>query len=140
MSRRATGLVGLTALAIAVILVIALRTDRSPNTSAAPTAQATVEATVEPTVEPSTPAVPDPAKAAARARALAKLAKKAKAQALLVKLFQEKGCWNGEAPPGVVPTHALVTLPGAEPALVAADVGYSIWLEGDPGELHAFCP
>jgi hypothetical protein len=136
MSRRATGLVGLTALAIAVILVIALRTDRSPNTSAAPTAQATVEATVE----PSTTAVPDPAKAAARARALAKLAKKAKAQALLVKLFQEKGCWNGEAPPGVVPTHALVTLPGAEPALVAADVGYSIWLEGDPGELHGFCP
>ena len=135
MSRRAAGLVGLTALVIAVILVIALTSERSPSTSATPTAELTAESTAG----PSTPAPMDPARAAARARALANLARKAKAQARLVRLFQQNHCWQGEAPAGVVPTHALVTLPGAQPALVDADVGYGIWLDGDPGELHGFC-
>ncbi|MDX6371240.1 MAG: hypothetical protein QOD98_228 [Nocardioidaceae bacterium] len=136
MTRRAAGLVGLTALAVALILVIALTTDRSPSGSATPTS----EVSDEPTAEPSTPALPDPAKAAVQARALAKLAKQAKAQARIVRLFKQGGCWQAEAPAGAEPTHALVTLPGEQPAMVAADVGYGIWLDGDPGQLHAFCP
>ena len=85
------------------------------------------------TVAPATPTV-DPA---AQSRAKARLAEKA---ARTVQLFSRDGCWNGEAPTGAVPTHALVTLPGRQPTLVAADVGYGIWLDGDPGQLHGFCP
>ena len=135
MSRRATGLVGLTALAIAVVLVVALTINRSASTSAAPTS----EMTAQPVMEPSTPAPLDAAKAAARARALAKLARKAKAEARVIQLFTKNHCWQGQAPAGMVPAHALVTLPGAMPALVDADVGYGIWLDGDPGQLHGFC-
>ena len=48
-------------------------------------------------------------------------------------------CWSGAAPAGVEPTHAVVTLPGRAARLVRAEVGYGIWLEDDPGVLHAFC-
>src|SRR6476661_1830785 len=48
-------------------------------------------------------------------------------------------CWSGEAPTGVEPAHAVVTRPGQQPRLVRAEVGYGIWLDHDPGVLHAFC-
>jgi hypothetical protein len=117
----------------------ALSSDRSPNTSAAPRPEQTPELTVEPTAHAATLAPVDAARAAKRARALAKLAKKAKVDARIIQLFTRNHCWQGEAPAGVVPGHAVVTLPGAMPALVPADVGYGIWIDGDPGELHAFC-
>ena len=57
------------------------------------------------------------------------------------RLVEEHGCWTGEAPPDApVPGHAVVTLPGQRPRLAHADVGFGIWLDGDPGTLHAFCP
>jgi hypothetical protein len=131
MSRRATVLVGLTALAVAVILVVALTTGGKPAPSAEPTPQPdpTTLAPVTPTVDP-----------AVQSRAEARQAAKAARTARTSRLFRHHGCWNGEAPAGVVPTHALVTLPGEQPALVAADVGYGIWLDGDTGQLHGFCP
>jgi hypothetical protein len=48
-------------------------------------------------------------------------------------------CWSGAAPAGVEPTHAVVTLPGQVARRVPAGVGYGIWLDHDPGVLHAFC-
>ena len=126
-----TGWVCLWALAAAIVLVVALHDD--------PTASRPAEAApAEPVPTVPAPAAPSPS--AQRDKALQKLAKKAKTQALVVKLFQKHRCWKGEAPAGIVPAHALVTLPGQPPAVVAADVGYGIWLDGDPGELHGFCP
>ena len=56
-------------------------------------------------------------------------------------LLAEHLCWTGAAPAGSAsPTRAVVTLPGRRPALVAAEVGYGIWLDGDPGVVHGFCP
>jgi hypothetical protein len=56
-------------------------------------------------------------------------------------LVADHGCWTGAAPdPTVIPGSAVVTLPGREPALVPADIGFEIWLEGRPGTVHAFCP
>ncbi len=56
-------------------------------------------------------------------------------------LIAAHDCWSGDAPdPTVIPGKAVVTLPGAEPALLPADVGFEIWLEGRPGTVHAFCP
>jgi hypothetical protein len=55
------------------------------------------------------------------------------------RLVERRDCWTGEAPAGVVPGHAVVTLPGERAALVPAEVGFGIWLDGDPGRLHAFC-
>lgn len=57
----------------------------------------------------------------------------------VVSLMEANGCWSGAAPEGVSPTKAVVTLPGQRPRLVAADVGFGIWLEHDPGILHGFC-
>ena len=55
-------------------------------------------------------------------------------------LLQTNDCWHGQAPAGVdVPGHAIVTLPGQAPRLVRSQVGFDIWLEGRPGQLHAFC-
>lgn len=48
-------------------------------------------------------------------------------------------CWTGAAPADVVPRRAVVTLPGHRSAVVDAEVGFEIWLEDAPGELHAFC-
>ena len=48
-------------------------------------------------------------------------------------------CWTGAAPAGVEPTHAVVTMPGQVARRVRAEVGYGIWLDHDPGVLHAFC-
>lgn len=56
-------------------------------------------------------------------------------------LLAEHRCWTGAAPVGsAAPTRAVVTLPGRAPALVAAEVGYGVWLDGDPGVVHGFCP
>ena len=58
-------------------------------------------------------------------------------------LMSTHHCWAGEAPldrRGVVPGHAVFTLPGAEPRLGDSRVGFDIWLEGKPGRLHGFCP
>jgi hypothetical protein len=130
MSRRAAGLAGLTALAAAVILIVALTTGgNAPSAEPPSQPQPTKLAPAPPTVDP-----------AAQSRAQARLAAKAAQAARTVRLFRQHGCWSGEAPAGAVPTHALVTLPGEQPALVAADVGYGIWLDGDAGQLHGFCP
>jgi hypothetical protein len=133
MSPRATGLVGLTALAVAVILVIAMTTDGKTGSAAEPASEPTSASAKS---APVAPAV-DPV---VQSRAKARLAEKAARAALIIRLFRQNGCWNGDAPAGAVPTHALVTLPGKGPVLVAADVGFGIWQDGDPGELHAFCP
>jgi hypothetical protein len=56
-------------------------------------------------------------------------------------LLRRHDCWSGAAPTGAPePDHAVVTLPDQRPRLVAADVGFGIWLAGDPGVLHGFCP
>jgi hypothetical protein len=132
MGRRATATVGLTALAAAIVLVVAMTTVWRAPTAAGPAP--------EPTHDATTSASVDPAQLAAEARAQARLARKAKAAAAMAKLFADNGCWEGEAPADVTPTHALVTLPGELPTLVSADVGYGIWLDGDAGQLHGFCP
>ncbi len=125
MSQRAAGLVVLTVIAVAVILVVALATGGMTSPSADPRLVPTTLAPATPTVDP-----------AVQSRAEARAAKAARAD----RLFRLNGCWSGEAPAGVVPTRALVTLPGKQPALVAVDVGYGIWLDGDAGQLHGFCP
>lgn len=55
------------------------------------------------------------------------------------RIVERHDCWSGAAPAGVEPTHAVVTLPGQVARRVPADVGYGIWLDHDPGVLHAFC-
>ena len=47
----------------------------------------------------------------------------------------EHGCWSGDAPPGSLPQHAVVTLPGREPTYASADVGFA-----DPGPASTVCP
>ena len=57
------------------------------------------------------------------------------------RLLEAHGCWTDAAPAGAPePRHAVVSRPGGRPKLVAADVGYGIWLEGEAGVLHGFCP
>ena len=58
----------------------------------------------------------------------------------VTRLVDRHDCWTGAGPEGVIPGHAVVTLPGERAALVPAEVGFGIWLDGDPGHLHAFCP
>lgn len=59
----------------------------------------------------------------------------------VARLLARHGCWTGPAPAGSpAPGHAVVTLPGARARLVAADVGFAIWLEHAPGTVHGFCP
>lgn len=48
-------------------------------------------------------------------------------------------CWSGAAPAGAEPHHAVVTRPGGRARVVAARVGFGIWLGDAPGVLHAFC-
>ena len=126
MSQRATVLVVLTALAVTVILVVALATGATTFPSAEPRPQP------DPTTLP--PATPTDGPADQSRAELRRAAKAARADRLFY------GCWNGDAPAGAMPTHALVTLPGKQPALVAADIGYGIWMDGAAGQLHGFCP
>lgn len=56
-----------------------------------------------------------------------------------VELAEGARCWTGEAPEGVEPRHAVVSLPGKGAEVVPAKVGLAIWLDGAPGTLHAFC-
>lgn len=61
--------------------------------------------------------------------------------ARVAELLAAHGCWSGRAPAGApAPTRAVVSGPGGGLALVAADVGLGIWLDGDPGVVHEFCP
>lgn len=56
-------------------------------------------------------------------------------------LVSRHHCWSGESPPGAPDaTRAIVTLPDDRTRVVPADTGFGIWLEGDPGVVHAFCP
>lgn len=65
----------------------------------------------------------------------------AQGAARVSRLLSKHGCWTGEAPGGAPePRHAVVTAPGGRPRLVDAGVGFGIWLEGEPGVLHGFCP
>lgn len=132
MQRRVTGWVCLLALVAAIVLVVALQKDPTLPRAAAP---------ADPTGTPST-AVPshDPAQRAERKARQQRQREQARIAAHTQELLTDHGCWSGQAPAGAVPGHAVVTLPGAEPTLVPADVGYGIWLDGDPGELHGFCP
>ena len=130
MSRRTAGQVGLAALVAAVVLLIAVTGGRTapaaePRSQPDPTELAPASPTVDPAVQ---------------RRAEARQARAAARAARTMRLFRRHGCWTGDAAAGAVPTHALVTLPGKQPALVEADVGFGIWLDGDPGVLHAFCP
>jgi len=128
------GLLGLAALAVAVILVITLTAGGTTGPSAGPSSQ------MHPAdLQPATPTVDPAVQSRTQARLAAKAARAARA-ARTERLFRQHGCWNGEAPAGAVPTHALVTLPGKRAALVSADVGYGIWLDGHTGQLHGFCP
>jgi hypothetical protein len=59
----------------------------------------------------------------------------------VARLLALHDCWSASAPADApIPDHAVVTLPDQRPRLVAADVGYGIWLDGDAGVLHGFCP
>lgn len=128
MSRRVTALVGLSALGLALVLVIALTTDWTTSSTA----------TAGPTSDPGAPVTS--ATPTARAKPTKAQRRAVRRSAATRTLLEDNGCWVGEAPDGAAPTHAVVTLPGAGPALVAADVGFGIWLEGEPGVLHGFCP
>jgi hypothetical protein len=64
-------------------------------------------------------------------------------------LIRENGCWTDEAPAGVVPSRAVVQLPGQDVRLVPAAIGFELWLGPDgvagsgderAGVLLAFCP
>ena len=55
-------------------------------------------------------------------------------------LVDRNACWTGSAPSGVEPTRAVVTLPHERPRVVRAATGFRIWLEDEPGTVHAFCP
>jgi hypothetical protein len=55
------------------------------------------------------------------------------------RLMERHSCWSGEGPPGVIPGRAIVSAPGGRAEVVPADVGFGIWLDGEPGSLHAFC-
>jgi hypothetical protein len=56
------------------------------------------------------------------------------------RLIERHRCWAGEAPTGApTPAHAVVTPPGGSARVVPAEVGFGIWLDDDPGVLHAFC-
>lgn len=56
------------------------------------------------------------------------------------RLVVRHDCWTGAAPEGVEPTHAVISRPGGTARRVAARVGFGIWLDGDPGLIHGFCP
>jgi hypothetical protein len=55
------------------------------------------------------------------------------------RLMERHSCWSGEGPPGVIPGRAIVSAPGGRAEVVPADVGFGIWMDGDPGMLHGFC-
>lgn len=64
------------------------------------------------------------------------------------RLIERHDCWTETAPVGVIPGHAVVTLPGKRARLMSAEIGFNIWLGPDgqagsgdelAGRLHAFC-
>lgn len=85
--------------------------------------------------QPETPS-PGPSSSAPHA-----VAQSALARDRIEMLFNRHRCWSGSAPESSpIPSRAIVTLPGQPPKAVPADVGFGIWLDGDPGTLHGFCP
>ncbi len=58
------------------------------------------------------------------------------------RLIKRHHCWTSSDrhDPNQIPGHAVVTLPDRAQHYVDAKVGFAIWLDGKPGELHAFCP
>jgi len=54
-------------------------------------------------------------------------------------IMAEHDCWRSQGPEGVIPGSAVVALPGRDAAWVSADVGFGIYLDGDPGVLYGFC-
>ena len=54
-------------------------------------------------------------------------------------LMADNDCWTGSGPEGVIPGHAVVDI-GNGPEVHPSEVGFGIWLDGDPGTLFAFCP
>lgn len=55
------------------------------------------------------------------------------------RLMRKHDCWVDAAPAGVAVSRSVVTLPGERAMVRSARVGFGIWLEGDPGVVHAFC-
>jgi hypothetical protein len=114
----------LAAVAVGLASAVGMATDRTP---------ASTVTSEQPSATPASAASPAPrltrAQREDRRRSAATRA-----------LLERHGCWTDRAPAGVTPSHAVVTLPGGEPALVAAAIGFGIWLDGDPGVLHGFCP
>lgn len=77
----------------------------------------------------------------AQQRALAEAEEEARRGEMIKALNVEHDCYTGQNPtPGVDPRYAVVTLPGEDPALLPSTVGFGIWLNGDPGQHHSFCP
>jgi len=127
MTWRATALVGLAVVAVALVVVIGVTTHWSPTSTATGT--------------PGTPgSSASSTSTAGKPRLTAAQRAERRRAAAVDGLLRRNHCWTGQAPAGVTPSHAVVTLPDAEPALVAAEVGFGIWLDGDPGVLHGFCP
>ena len=55
-------------------------------------------------------------------------------------LMDAHDCWDGAAAPEI-PARAVVTLDAERgPRVVSADIGFKIWLDDAPGDLHGFCP
>lgn len=61
------------------------------------------------------------------------------AQAQAATLLAEHDCWTSNGPAGVIPGHAVYTLPGRGTAYGPASVGFAIWQDDKPGILHGFC-
>jgi hypothetical protein len=82
-------------------------------------------ATTGTAAELDTPNLPEPAAPAER----------------LERIIDRHDCYTGEAPdPNMIPEFAIVSTAKRGPHLVPSAVGFGIWLDGDPGTLHAFCP
>lgn len=60
-------------------------------------------------------------------------------QAQAASLLAEHDCWTSNSPTGVIPGHAVYTLPGRGTTYGPASVGFAIWQDGKPGILHGFC-
>lgn len=61
------------------------------------------------------------------------------AGSIATQIMGEHDCWSGAGPEGVIPGHAVYTLPGEPTTYGSAEVGFAIY-EGDiEGDLWGFC-